>query len=62
MKMNAEMNVNRNEIDMNMSFNDEEKKEMGLAENCNVSAYSLVTIAAGILLAIGTVVYSVIAM
>ena len=62
MKMNAEMNVNRNEINMNISFNDEEKKEMGLAENCNVSAYSLVTIAVGILLAIGTVIYSVIAM
>ena len=60
--MNAEMKVNRNEINMNMSFTEEEKNEMGLAQSCNVSVYSLMTIAGGILLAIGAVVYSVIAM
>lgn len=61
--MNAEMNVDRNsEINMDMKFTSEQKKEMGVAENCNVSVYSLLTFAGGILLAIGAVVYSLIAM
>lgn len=61
--MNAEMNVNRNsEIDMDMKFTREQKKEMGISEDCNVSIYSLLTFAGGVLLAIGAVVYSIIAM
>ena len=49
--MNAPMNLKRNEI-----------REEGLvSENCNCSVYSMLTVAGGILLAIGTVIYSVIA-
>lgn len=60
--MNAEMKVNRNEINMNMRLTEEEKNEMGVAQDCDVSAYSLMTVAGGILLAVGAVVYSLIAM
>ena len=50
--MNAQINMKRNEL-----------KEQGIvSENCNCSAYSMITVAGGILLAIGTVVYSLIAM
>lgn len=50
--MNAQINLKRNEI-----------KELGLvSENCNCSIYSMITVAGGILLAIGTVVYSFIAL
>ena len=50
--MNAQINLKANEI-----------KELGLvSENCNCSIYSMLTVAGGILLAIGTVVYSLIAL
>lgn len=61
--MNAQMNVGAiSEMDMDMNFTKEQKKEMGIAENCNVSAYSLMTFAGGFLLAVGAIVYSIIAM
>ena len=61
--MNAQMNIGTvSDMDMKMNFTNEEKKEMGIAENCNVPVYSLMTVAGGILLAIGTVVYSLIAL
>ena len=65
--MNAEINVDRNadrnsDMNMGMKFSKEQKKEMGIAENCNVSMYSLITFAGGFLLAVGAVVYSLIAM
>lgn len=50
--MNAEINFKR-----------DENKENGIvSEDCNCSVYSMLTIAGGILLAVGTVVYSLIAM
>lgn len=49
--MNANLRIGRNE-----------NKDMGVAENCNCSVYSMFTVAGGILLAIGTVIYSIIAM
>ena len=50
--MNAEMKFTREEI-----------KEMGVvSENCNCSVYSMITVAGGILLAVGTVIYSLISM
>lgn len=62
-QMNIEMNKNlNNDMDIKMKFNDEEKERMGIAENCNVSVYSMFAFAGGILMAIGTVIYSVIAM
>lgn len=50
--MNANLNMERNNIE----------EQRLVAENCNCSVYSLLTVAGGILLAIGTVIYSVIAM
>ncbi len=51
--MNANINFDRRD----------EMKELGLvSENCNCSVYSMITVAGGILLAIGTVLYSIIAM
>ena len=62
-QMNIEMNTKMNNgMDMKMKFNEEEKVQMGIAEGCNVSAYSMFAFAGGILMAIGTVIYSVIAM
>lgn len=50
--MNANMNLDRNQ-----------NQQLGLvAENCNCSIYSMLTVAGGILLAIGTVIYSAIVM
>ena len=50
--MNANINLDRNQ-----------NKELGLvSENCNCSIYSMLTVAGGILLAIGTVIYSAIVM
>ena len=65
--MNAQMNIELNadmntDMNTNMKFTSEDKQQMGIAENCNISAYSLFAFAGGILLAIGTVVYSLIAM
>ena len=66
-KMNAPMNIKmtkeiRADKELNRSFSREEKEQMGIAENCSVSAYSLFAFAGGILMAIGTVIYSVIAL
>lgn len=50
--MNANMNLDRNQ-----------NQQLGLvAEDCNCSIYSMLTVAGGILLAIGTVIYSAIVM
>lgn len=67
--MNAEIKITEKE----MSFfrKDTEKKmdkmdelkEMGvISDKCNCSVYSMVTVAGGILLAVGTVIFSLIAM
>lgn len=58
-EMNKEMNAGMN---IKTNFTNEEKAQMGIAENCNVSAYSIFAFAGGILMAIGTVIYSIIAM
>ena len=50
--MNANIQIDRNQ-----------NQELGLvSENCNCSVYSMLTVAGGILLAIGTVIYSAIVM
>lgn len=50
--MNANIQIDRNQ-----------NQELGLvSENCNCSIYSMLTVAGGILLAIGTVIYSAIVM
>ncbi|MBQ8817086.1 MAG: hypothetical protein IJZ83_00755 [Clostridia bacterium] len=63
--MNAEMN-----FEMNFARNNREERENVkkndnaniVAENCNCSVYSMVTVAGGVLMAIGAVIYSLIAM
>ena len=46
-----------------MKFTRDENKEMGIvSDNCSCSVYSMLTVAGGILLAIGTVIYSLIVM
>ena len=65
--MNAPMNIEMNnelntDMNVNMKFSKEEKEQMGIAESCSVSAYSLFAFAGGILMAIGSVIYSVIAL
>ena len=65
--MNAEMKFVRREINFNSdkkeSVTMDDLKSMGVvSEKCNCSAYSMVTVAGGILLAIGTVIYSIITM
>lgn len=51
--MNAEMNFERKTIM-------EENKEMGIvSENCNCSVFSMATVAAGVLMVIGAVVYAI---
>ena len=49
-------------MNANLRLGRDTNKDMGVAENCNCSVYSMLTVAGGILLAIGTVLYSVIAM
>ena len=50
--MNANIQIDRNQ-----------NQELGLvSENCNCSIYSMITVAGGILLAIGTIIYSAIVM
>ena len=50
--MNANIQIDRNQ-----------NQELGLvSENCNCSIYSMLTVAGGILLAIGTIIYSAIVM
>ena len=64
--MNAQINLTRKEMNFVKKETGsvmEEMKEMNVvAEDCNCSGYSLATVAAGVLLAIGAVVYSLIAM
>ena len=63
--MNAEMN-----FEMNFARNNREERENVkkndnaniVAENCNCSVYSMVTVVGGVLMAIGAVIYSLIAM
>ena len=67
--MNAEMRFTRNEINFfgeeraeNMD-NMEKMKELGVvSEKCNCSVYSMATVVGGVLLAIGSVIYSLIIM
>ncbi len=50
-------------MNAHMDFDRDQLKEKGiLSENCNCSVYSMITVVAGVLLAVGTVIYSVIAM
>ena len=66
--MNAQMNFSniginylREESVEKMNGMDK-MKEMGVvSEKCNCSGYSMATVAGGVLLAIGTVIYSLIA-
>lgn len=64
--MNAEMNFTKGEINLmgkeRGNVMDEMKEMKVVAENCNCSFYSLATVAGGVLLAIGTVIYSLITM
>ena len=65
--MNAEMNFTRNQINFKAQKKEsatmDDLKEMGIvSDKCNCSVYSMATVAGGILLAIGTVIYSLIAM
>ena len=47
----------------NIRKNENEMMDMRLmSENCNCSIYSMLTVAGGILLAIGTIIYSAIVM
>lgn len=62
-QMNIEMNKNiNNDMKIKMNYTNEEKEKMGIAESCKVSPYSMFAFAGGILMVIGTVIYSVIAM
>ena len=68
-KMNAEIRFDSNNVKFSREENAEkmndmqEMKDMGLvSEKCNCSVYSMVTVAGGVLMAIGTVIYSLIAM
>ena len=50
-------------MNANINLDTNQNKELGLvSENCNCSIYSMLTVAGGILLAIGTVIYSAIVM
>jgi len=70
--MNAQINLTKKEMnrinEMNFSKKetedvmDEMKKMNVVAEDCNCSVWSMGTVAMGILLAVGAVVYSLIAM
>lgn len=67
--MNAEIRFDSNNVKFSREENAEkmndmqEMKDMGLvSEKCNCSVYSMVTVAGGVLMAIGTVIYSLIAM
>ena len=44
--------------DMNLNMNNNENKLV--SDDCNCSVYSMLTVAGGLLLAIGTVIYSLI--
>ncbi len=64
--MNAEMNFTKREIKLmereKENFMDEMKKMNVVSDKCNCSVFSLATVGGGVLLAIGTVIYSLIAM
>ena len=50
-------------MNANIQIDKNQNQELGLvSENCNCSVYSMLTVAGGILLAIGTVIYSAIVM
>ena len=50
-------------INANIQIDRNQNQELGLvSENCNCSIYSMITVAGGILLAIGTIIYSAIVM
>ena len=50
-------------MNANIQIDKNRNQELGLvSENCNCSVYSMLTVAGGILLAIGTVIYSAIVM
>ena len=50
-------------MNADINFDRDRNQELGLvSENCNCSIYSMLTVAGGILLAIGTIIYSVIVM
>ena len=68
-KMNADIRLGTDNIKFSRGetmekMNDmQEMKDMNLvSEKCNCSVYSMVTVAGGVLMAIGTVMYSLIAM
>ncbi len=70
--MNAEMNFNAKCVSFANDACNEEKavrptveqmKEMGvISEKCNCSVFTMASVAAGVLLAVGSVVYSLLAM
>ncbi len=67
--MNAEMNFKRNQIDFASEESESKADLMSgmteagvVSERCNCSIYSMLAVAGGVLLAIGSVVYSIIAM
>lgn len=67
--MNAEIRFNTNDIKFSREenakkMNDmQEMKDMNLvSEKCNCSIYSMITVAGGVLMAIGTVIYSLVTM
>ena len=50
-------------MNANIQLDKNQNQELGLvSENCNCSIYSMITVAGGILLAIGTIIYSAIVM
>ena len=68
--MNAEVKINRNEFIFNgeetvnvMEDKMDKMKQMGVvSDKCNCSVYSMATVGTGVLLAIGTIIYSIITM
>ncbi len=65
--MNAEMKFTGNKLNFDspkkQSASVDDLKAMGVvSDKCSCSVYSMVTVAGGILLAVGTVIYSLIAM
>ena len=65
-KMNAEMNFTGREINVmgkeRGNLMEEMKEKKVVSDECNCSVFSMATVAGGVLLAIGTVIYSLIAM
>ena len=59
--MNFEMNFARNNREERENVKKNDNANI-VAENCNCSVYSMVTVVGGVLMAIGAVIYSLIAM